>query len=808
MSKGRKAARGGKRILLTRAGQGTVALTRPPNSGAWDLGAGAATARNEMERLAVELRDLILPQPPTELLAYLWSGLHMTAFAALSGGSPARFDRSEDAAFFCALEYAHAVWSSYPKPANSATTLDRADAERIVDIAGQLRKRSMFYAVVSSARPGELGEFGEQTGLVEFNAKANWVSIRGHRHQVLEEEFLAYVLSPHDETLRELYGVDAAAIARGVQALVDATRAGLTNAYEHLLKESEATSQDAELDSVEPMEAHRSRYPAGSEAAEKLRSSLDDIFRGGICNASKHSGLPAELLKDLAYVRGAATKFFAPGPFSGTPMRALPALMKPLIALDGGYYCTDPNLFRDWAFRAVQRGALARKPSDKEPWNLRQKKMTEAAFLDIFRTQLAGAEVLEEVYYEATPGQWVENDTLVLFEDVLLQVEAKGGVTTLESPEDSLASHFRTIQNLVLKAYSQTKRFLDYAASRDEVTLYRKAAKGFEPARTLRLADYRLIVPIGLTAEAYTPFSAMCKELPTVEPILGKWPFVSMSIDDLLVLRRFLRTAGELCHYLEVRQQVAGMRGLSLYDEMDHLGAYIQKNRFDLAARSQMRKGLTMAVWDQFSRVVDEHFMDDRWLTEPPPSQKRPRVIQELLAGLEKGRGQGWLAADAAIRNLDFEVQEWVALTVERLGKSLADVDSRNFMIRTPDEGAIMFWLQPADATDDDMGRSSRAHAVCLATGAPNVLVIHVGVASEVNANGGVMLERAHAARVPPPSVLQANYAQIQAEAAHIASRGDFKASASRRGDKKPRPNEPCWCGSGTKFKRCHGAPA
>lgn len=318
MSKRKKPARGTKRILLTRAGQGTVALSRPANSEAWDLGAGAAAAQNEMERLAAELRDLILPQPPTELLAYLWSRLLLTAVAGLGGSSPPRLDRPEDAACFCALEYAHAVWSSYAKPENSAASLDPTVAERILVLAGELRDKAMFYVVASSARPGELGEFGEQTGLVEFNAKANWVSIRGHRHQVLEEEFLAYVLSPHDETLRELYGVDAAAIARGVQALVDATRAGLTNAYEHLMKESEATSQDAEVDSVEPMEALRSRYPAGSEAAEKLRSSLDDIFRGGICNASKHSGLPAELLKDLAYERGTAAKFFAPGPFCGT----------------------------------------------------------------------------------------------------------------------------------------------------------------------------------------------------------------------------------------------------------------------------------------------------------------------------------------------------------------------------------------------------------------------------------------------------------------------------------------------------------
>jgi hypothetical protein len=78
----------------------------------------------------------------------------------------------------------------------------------------------------------------------------------------------------------------------------------------------------------------------------------------------------------------------------------------------------------------------------------------------------------------------------------------------------------------------------------------------------------------------------MAKELPEVQPILGEHPFISMSVDDLFVLGRFLPTTGELVHYLEVRQQVAGLPGALLFDEIDHLGGYISKNRFDMDTRS------------------------------------------------------------------------------------------------------------------------------------------------------------------------------------------------------------------------------
>ena len=43
------------------------------------------------------------------------------------------------------------------------------------------------------------------------------------------------------------------------------------------------------------------------------------------------------------------------------------------------------------------------------------------------------------------------------------------------------------------------------------------------------------------------------------------------------MLNRFLPTAGELFHYFEVRQQVAGIRKAMLFDELDHLGAYVAK---------------------------------------------------------------------------------------------------------------------------------------------------------------------------------------------------------------------------------------
>ena len=72
-------------------------------------------------------------------------------------------------------------------------------------------------------------DLGAELGELAFQAKTTWVLIRGHRHQVLEQEFFSFALAPHDEALKRVYGVGAFEIAEGMQRTADAFRAGMAN---------------------------------------------------------------------------------------------------------------------------------------------------------------------------------------------------------------------------------------------------------------------------------------------------------------------------------------------------------------------------------------------------------------------------------------------------------------------------------------------------------------------------------------------------------------------------------------------------
>ncbi|UOV05473.1 SEC-C domain-containing protein [Pseudoxanthomonas mexicana] len=767
----------------------------------------AASLLKDMEAIAARMRELIVAMPPHDLLGYIYAQHMMKSIADQSvtqeQHEAAGLDDLINENQFL-LEYVHAVLAADAAPAD--VTFDEAKCAELFEVGRELREQAMFFAMVSSADTKD-GVFGPNTADIEFRAKSTWVMLRGNRYQVLEGEFYGYVLAPHNDVLQETYGVDATDIAAGFQAMADATRSGQADAIMEMMAQFEAaqafaTAQNQPLEDV--MEAWVAENAEQSKAASRA---MDDMFRGGIANVSRHTKLPPTLLTDLAYRRGEETEFFAAGDFSGTPYRTLPARKKPLIQLGSDYYAIDPCFIRDAGYRALLFNLLQRRPDYKKTFEERQKTMSEAAFAEILAAQLPGATVFQEVYYkDPASKQWSENDTLILVDDVLFLVEAKAGAAaTIASPALDFARHAQSVQDLVLKAYKQCERFFNYLDSADEVPLYHLVDGNYEECGRVRRADYRVMVPIGLTVESFSPFSTYCKELPQVEPLLGKHAFVSLSIDELLVLKRFLPTPGEFAHYMEVRQAVAGMRHAHLFDEFDHLGAYLKKNRFDQDIADQLKGDkVDMLVWDGMSDIIDKSFEGEDWESGPFPTQHFPEEVLKLLGALDATRARGWLSAESHIRDLGDEGRNDLAKMLSDLRQTLNKHPARYFILSG--EGKPLFvWLQQHDHQVDWARVNDKASAAALAVKASNV----IGVVAKVSADG--TYQRAQYFAVHIPSVRTEENDHIYEDAAQmdhprrVVNLNQPKMVIPPLKAKKPGRNELCPCGSGAKFKRCHG---
>lgn len=762
----------------------------------------------EMVETAARMRSLIVGMPPEDLIGYLFAQIMMKsmenqrAAAGTETEEDSPYDTLNQTQFL--LEYVHAVLASDHAPIEMK--FDELQCAELIKLSRQLREQAMIYAMASSVDKKD-GFFGPDTADIEFRAKSIWVILRGNRYQVLEGEFYRYVLAPHDDVLTEIYGVGSTEIGLGFQKMADAIRTGHADAISEMMKQFEAAQAFAVKHRKTLEEVMPAWVAANEDPSKSAGQAMDDMFRGGIANVSRHTNLPQKLLADLAYQRGEDTEFFGAGDFTGTPFRTLPARKKPLIQLGDNYYAVDPSFTRDAGYRAILFNLLQRKPDYKKTFEDRQKAMSEGAFPEVLAAQLLGGKVYQEVYYkDPVTKQWSENDTLILLDDVLYLVEAKAGAAaTIASPALDFKRHIQSVQDLVIKAYKQCERFFNYLHSADEVPIYHLNAGKYTECARIRLSDYRVLLPIGLTIESFSPFSAYCKELPQIEPLLGKYSFISMSIDDLFVLKRFLPTSGEFAHYMEVRQSVAGIRRAHLFDEFDHLGAYIKRNRFDKDIGDQLKNGNTdMLVWDGMSAIIDRSFEGEDWQTRPKPAQEFPDEILKLLKAIDRTRAPGWLLVESYIRNFGEEGRKDLAIMLSDLAKTLDKHPARYFVV-ADDAAPLFVWMQSAHHEVNWKKINDKASAAAIHTGNHNV----IGLLVDVNATG--IYSKAQHFKVHFPSEKTEENAHLFEDAQHM-NRPNKAVNNKKSAVKSEQPsvkkvgrNEQCPCGSGKKYKKCHG---
>jgi hypothetical protein len=356
----------------------------------------------KMERLSSHLKDLILQLPPRELLGYIWSTTKVAGM--LADGDARAHHRAELNTVQFVLEYVHAVLASFP-PGGEDVFMEETVAE-IFKIAEELRTTTMLFCLFR-AIGADGGMFGERMGLMLQSVLSNWVLMRGNRYGGLEEEFYKFVLEPHDQILREAYGIGAREIAAGIQAAVSSLAGGHANAADQIEALMEAAAKAEAEQGLTQQQVLEQWQRDQSEKLEMAKDIYVDLFRGGNCNLSRHTGLPTALLEDLAFERGGHNDFFAAGPLSGTPLRTLPARIRPLVKLDGDFFAADHAFLRDSSYRALLWNLLQRKPDYRKEFETRQKDMGEKAFQSVLAKQLDGATIHQEIWYRhPDTGHW------------------------------------------------------------------------------------------------------------------------------------------------------------------------------------------------------------------------------------------------------------------------------------------------------------------------------------------------------------------------------------------------------------------
>jgi len=195
-------------------------------------------------------------------------------------------------------------------------------------------------------------------------------------------------------------------------------------------------------------------------------------------DVQKTTALPLELLNELTWLRGEETEFFAEGEFRGWPLRIWPIFKRPFIQLGGRYYCFDLYGLLDNLYRVMQRAIRHSSQNYVQTWNNIQQRVSEDLPFRYLENLLPGAKVWRQVYYrgktDAGATEWCETDGLLIYDDHLFVIEAKGGAFTYTPPATDFPAYVASLKNLVLKPATQGKRFVGLFGKRRDCSFVRQ----------------------------------------------------------------------------------------------------------------------------------------------------------------------------------------------------------------------------------------------------------------------------------------------------------------------------------------------
>jgi hypothetical protein len=175
--------------------------------------------------------------------------------------------------------------------------------------------------------------------------------------------------------------------------------------------------------------------------------------------------------------------------------------------------------------------------------------------------------------------------------------------------------------------------------------------------------------------------------------------------------------------------------------------------------------------------------------------------VQALLNALDGSKERGWLGAESHIRTLGDEGRENLATMLGQVRLSLSQQVSRYFQFG--DDPPLFVWLHRMGHVSDLELVRTKASAAAITAGSPQATAILTYVnpagtyARTISLNLIVPSEGS-----PAHAALRTEVERMSARKVEIPEFINGERNRSRRS--LPRPNEPCWCGSGKKYKKCH----
>ncbi|KZE37797.1 hypothetical protein AV656_09710 [Bhargavaea cecembensis] len=378
------------------------------------------------------------------------------------------------------------------------------------------------------------------------------MNVSGTLYPYLEKEHFTDLLTPYTDLLKEVFNITSSEIVDGLLAI---------------------SSQLRTMGFIETL------LDSGASLEEDI---ADDVFlkRAEYFNVERITGWPLEFIKELSLQQGESKGFYEDN--IQVMIKESPIKYKPFICLAGRYYCFSIDNLIDNFYRTVLRALRRKQGSTSNIINNIQQNLSEALPFKLFREILPTSQMFQSIYYKAPVGadgknEWCECDGIILFDDVMIIIEVKGGALSPVSPFSDEEAYKKSLNELAKNPYEQSLRlFEEYNKSRKIDIYYKKSRKKYELITSIENINF-----VQACCVTLDDFNEIASRIEKTEYIRNSdLPVWCISVNDLRVYPQVFDSPSLFLNYLYQRSNATKNPYIKLNDELDHIGMYFAYNDY------------------------------------------------------------------------------------------------------------------------------------------------------------------------------------------------------------------------------------
>ncbi|QWH59504.1 hypothetical protein EXW39_04720 [Bacillus mycoides] len=404
----------------------------------------------------------------------------------------------------------------------------------------------------------------------------------------------------------------------------------------------------------------------------------DNILRiAAYFDVEKITKWPVEFIKSLALQPGDKTGFLID--ISNVMFKEMPIKYKPFICVEGKYYCFSINNLVDNFYRSVMRTLRGRNKNLVNVIGEIQQSVSEAVPFKLFNKILPTSQIFRNVYYKAPVGangknEWCECDGLILFDDVMIIVEVKGGALSPVSPFSDEEAYKKSLRALAQNPYEQSLRLFEEYNRTNEIEIYSKEnKKRYNMIRTIN--NIKFIQACCVTLDDFNEIATQIEKTEFIkESALPVW---CVSINDLRVYPEIFDSPSIFMNYLYQRSLASKNPTIKTNDELDHIGLYFEYNNYSLSIsemlkeveandvfissyRDEIDMYMTGKVNEKLVEEGSENFFKMLFGPIEKPKQKMDPIFEQLIRLLDSTRDKLCIRAARYLLLLDSGTRETV----------------------------------------------------------------------------------------------------------------------------------------------------